>query len=144
MGVSGAVRCTCYEDGRATPPPVPVRVSSYDELSAVDGSDLREWQQDACEHPGMEIAGLDLGWRFMRSFYAELSASPDVYPVLLGNVPQWNGGWYLSPDEAGRALEELRTFKASHERAAERYLAYEQTLALCLAAVRTNHHVVWG
>jgi len=138
------VRCICYEEGRAALPPVPVRVTSHDELVAEDGRSLLEWQRDACEHPGMEAAGLDLGWRFVRSFYAELSAGPEAYPVLLENVPQWNGDWYLSPADAALALEELQSFEAAVEGAAERFLAYEQTLALCLAAVRTGHHVVWG
>ncbi len=111
------VRCTCYEEGLATPPPVPVRVDEHDELRAVDPQEsgrVWDWMRTACAHPGMAAAELHLGWRFIRSFRDDIVAAGDAYPVLRDNVPDVNGGWYLTPAEAARALVELERFVADH------------------------------
>ena len=73
------------------------------------------WIRTACAHSDMAEAELDLGWRFVRSFYAELeNAGTNVYPILLANVPQWDGAWFMTPSQAATALIELRRFDAEH------------------------------
>jgi hypothetical protein len=118
MSVTGEVRCLCYENGLASPPPVPVRVDERDQLQPVRDEDrpaVRAWIRSACAHPDMAEAEFDLAWRFVRSFYAELDhAGTNVYPTLLANLPRWNGAWFMTPGEAAAALRELQRFDAEH------------------------------
>lgn len=118
MGIRGDVRCVCYEKGLAAPPPVPVRIEVRDQLRPIDGAAhnaVRDWMRTSCIHPDMAEAELGLSWLHTRSFYDRLeSVGEDVFPVLLANVPQWNGPWWMTPDEAARALDELRRFDADH------------------------------
>jgi hypothetical protein len=120
MGIDASVRCRCYEDGKAAPPPVPVRVDEHDEIRAVDPADsgaLLDWRRSACEHPRMEAVELSLGWAWVRSFRDALveAGGADQYPILLANLPEWNGAFYVSPAESAAALDELRRFTESVE-----------------------------
>ncbi|WUH98725.1 hypothetical protein OHR68_35275 [Spirillospora sp. NBC_00431] len=118
MGIDASVRCTCYEDGKAEPPPVPVRVDEHDEIRAVEPADsgaLLDWRRSACEHPWMRAVELSLGWAWVRSFRDALEDAGGAgrYPTLLANLPEWNGAFYLSPAESAAALDELRRFTES-------------------------------
>ncbi|MFC9976599.1 hypothetical protein ACFVH6_37445 [Spirillospora sp. NPDC127200] len=120
MGIQVSVRCTCYEDGKAAPPPVPVRVDEHDEICAVDPAAhgaLLDWRRSGCEHPWMGVVERSLGWGWVRSFRDALedSGGADQYPVLLANLPEWNGAFYVSPTESAAALDELRRFVESVE-----------------------------
>lgn len=121
MGISGSVRCTCYEDGLASPP-APVRVDEHDGIHAVDPTDeatVRAWRRTACRHADMDLAKLDLGWRFVRSFRSGLEEMGAArFPVLLETVPDWNGAFWITPAEAAAALAELRAFEAEVGRTA--------------------------
>lgn len=120
MGIDASVRCTCHEDGKAAPPPVPVRVDEHDEIRAADPADssaVLDWRRSACEHPWMQAVELSLGWAWVRSFrYAlEDAGGAGRYPILLANLPEWNGAFYVSPAESAAAVDELRRFTESVE-----------------------------
>lgn len=117
MGIAGQVRCTCYEDGSATPPPVPVRVDEHGDIQPVESA-LRDavwtWMRTACRHEGMNLAEFGLGWSHVRSFRAALEAAgAERFPVLLASLPEWNYSIRLTPAEAATALGELDRFAAA-------------------------------
>ncbi|MER6944309.1 hypothetical protein ABT294_09825 [Nonomuraea sp. NPDC000554] len=110
MGFSGWVRCRCHEEKLSVPAPVPVRIDDQDEIVAVHEGDrarLRNWQRDACPHPDMAIAELSCANWELWQITAAVESFGDAFPVLLENVPRWHGSWWLTPEEARRALAEL-------------------------------------
>lgn len=111
MGVTGWVRCRCFEQGLAVSPPGPVRVGEHDELEA-SGADLRDWTRTGCRHPGMRVAELDLNWQAVRVLRGALErcGDRDHFPVLLESIPQWTGSWWFTPAAAETALAEFDGF----------------------------------
>jgi hypothetical protein len=141
MGIDASVRCKCFEDGKAAPPPAPVRVDEYDEIRAVDPANsgvLRDWRRSACEHPWMEAVKLSLGWAWVRSFRDALEDAGGArqYRILLGNLPEWNGAFYVSPAESAAALDELRRFVQSVEVVDEELLVTGDGVEVGWKAVR--------
>ncbi len=75
MPASASIRCRCWEEGKTTPPPVPVYLDAdVDSLSCRFNGSLKEidraqslfseWEETCCEHKRME------------AFFAEFSRTP--------------------------------------------------------------------
>jgi hypothetical protein len=61
----------------------------------------------------MHVYETSMSWFSVRGIRAALEAAgPRRSPVLLEGIPQWNGSFGMAPEEAARALEELRRFRA--------------------------------
>lgn len=124
MGLDATVRCTCWEEGKTTPPPVARSRIRLD--AATDDLDLdlpwdgnheahaafQDWLESCCEHPRMRFAWERISsWAGVRHFQNALRAlGADKFPRLLAAIPDTNGGM-TKPADAGACLAELSAFE---------------------------------
>ncbi len=125
MGLDAYVRCTCWEKGKTTPPPVPrarvVLGSERDELELDlpwEGhreahAAFQDWLEACCPHPRMQLAFERIStWGGVRHFQAALrTIGADKFPNLLAAIPDTNSGRTEARD-AKRCLEDLARFEA--------------------------------
>jgi hypothetical protein len=123
MGLDASVMCCCFQMGRTTEPPFPrewleIDDEGYLNLKAeFDSNDtfamLYAWQQECCEHSGLDQASEHLAnWSGYRLFQEALgSVGWDRFPVLHRELPEANGG-RMDARSAALALEELADFRA--------------------------------
>ncbi|PRY00523.1 hypothetical protein [Allonocardiopsis opalescens] len=121
MGLDAFVRCRCWDDGLVSEPPVPRGLIAVDDEGHLgvpeDVPDelyhrFLDWAESgACAHDDMqELSRRVANWSGYRLFQdAARTLGAERLPVLCGRLPEANGG-LLGPDEAGRALAELRVF----------------------------------
>lgn len=124
MGLSAAVRCRCWEEGKITSPP-PFAEHVYLDGEGWLGLDLSwaehqeehsafdDWMRNCCAHPDMERAWVSISnWGGYRLFQQQMrDFGLEHFPVLTEVLPEVNGG--LAPAEkAAAALEELDRFCA--------------------------------
>jgi hypothetical protein len=124
MGLDASVSCTCYGEGRASPPPVPPELIVVDDDGWIelnlpyDGNEERfaqfdGWRYTACGHEDMAAARVRVSnWSGYRAFQQALGqAGWGRFPTLREELPNANQG---STDAAAarRALEELAAFRA--------------------------------
>jgi hypothetical protein len=123
MGLDASVMCNCFRQQRTSNPPVPrewlhIDEDGYLSLRPERESDeaffkVYEWEQTACEHPGMEQASEHIGnWSGYRAFQEALEqAGWHLFPTLEAELPENNGG-QTSPASARLCLEELACFRS--------------------------------
>src|SRR4029453_19048216 len=123
MGLDASVLCTCYREGRTTPPPFNPELLVFDDDGwpdldrPYDGNEERygrfdSWLRTCCEHEDMEAASVRVSnWDGYRAFQAALAqAGWERFPTLHQELPKVNGGT-TTPAAAARALEELAAFR---------------------------------
>ena len=130
MGLDAYVTCRCWEDGLCDPPislasrlwydPVraEVNVRELEGLSAQESlalylQDDLWFEESACAHRTMRIALERISnWGGLRAFkHALRSLGEDIYPTLLREIPNTNGG-VTQPADARLCLAELSRFSA--------------------------------
>jgi hypothetical protein len=123
MGLDAFVCCTCYREGRATPPPFPADLLEFDETGepelAVPWDDEHEelhnrfwdWLETCCPHKDMHYESVRVSnWGGYRSFQQALGrAGWERFPTLRAELPESNGG-IMSAEAAARALQDLAVF----------------------------------
>lgn len=123
MGLDASVRCTCYEDGRTLPPPVPAELLAFDDEGWLqldlpyEGNEeqfarFARWWSASCEHEDMRAARVHVSnWSGYRAFQQALGrAGWARFPTLKAELPEVNGG-STSAAAAALALEELAWFR---------------------------------
>lgn len=139
MGLDAFVRCNCWEEGRTTPPPVPVDFIYLDEegylslnLPYRDNEEQHHafdyWRARCCEHDNMEYVSVHVSnWGGYRSFQQALGkAGWEHFPTLRAELPNANGGQLL-PASAARALQELRYFQERADLGSNTFLIDTET-----------------
>jgi hypothetical protein len=126
MGMDAFVRCRCWEEGKAGHCPFPelARISSEDNRLEFDRpwegheqehATFDTWMNNACDHPGMEIARERISnWGGYRLFQAALRTGGERFAALLEALPNGNGGLTSSID-AKRCLASLEAFATQGE-----------------------------
>lgn len=117
MGYGAFVPCTCHQEGRTTPPPVPVRWNAEDGQWEADPEDdetwwaAYHWTQTACEHPHMQRLSAYLtnvsGMAYLRGAAEELGL---VH--LRAALPVLNGG-HVTAAQAALILPELNVLEGT-------------------------------
>ncbi|WP_224248525.1 hypothetical protein [Hyalangium gracile] len=130
----GEVPCTCWREGRTTPPPPLIREHVIEGKGGFPWLDL-PWEKDSpewkafnewgcsarCLHRSVFVGLFEEvgGWNSLSLLYQKLeSAGPDRYPTLLAVVPTWEtvSSWFqkkvVSPEDSARALSEIQAFRA--------------------------------
>jgi hypothetical protein len=123
MGMDAYVRCNCWEQGKCSPPPVPVVANGSfmnpvhrDDLSDEENDELAElvidWQETACEHLMMDYAHEHIGtWSGYHHFcYGLERVGWNFFPSLHQELPQHNGG-ETYPENARKCVAELDVFE---------------------------------
>jgi hypothetical protein len=123
MGLDATVMCTCYAEGRTTPPPVAPSLVHVDDDGYLalrggygdsEAMDLRfeAWLRTACAHEDMDHATEHIAnWTGYRLFQQALAdAGWERFPVLREELPERNGG-FTSAAQAERGLVELQHFR---------------------------------
>ncbi|WP_433657847.1 hypothetical protein ACQPW1_39160 [Nocardia sp. CA-128927] len=125
MGLDAFVRCSCWQDGRTTTPPVPAHLIVEDGEGYLTLSVSYEGHEDqyhrfdgwihsgACPHKRMESASERIAnWSGYRLFQSALDAVGAAdFPTLSAELPNANGG-LLQPTSAAAALIEVAAFRA--------------------------------
>jgi hypothetical protein len=124
MGLDASVMCTCYQDGRALPPPCDPSLLVFDDgwleldVPFDDNVELHtgfdRWLAEGCEHPRMEVASVRVSnWSGYRAFQQALERAGGRarFPTLYAELPEVNGGT-TDAGAAAQALAELATFRA--------------------------------
>jgi hypothetical protein len=118
MGIYARVRCNCWEAGQTSEPPVPrdwLRIGECGFLGAYadratdeDFEKVLEWQESACDHPGMALASERIasyrGFEHFQEVLSRVSGQP--FPTLVAEPGQSHPN-QTSPETAERALAEL-------------------------------------
>lgn len=125
MGLDAYVRCTCWEEGKTSPPPVPrARVVLNPESDELDldlpweghreaHAAFQDWLETCCPHSRMQLASERISsWAGVRHFQAALrTLGADRFKTLLAAIPDTNSGRTDARD-AKACLEELGRFEA--------------------------------
>ncbi|SMD21082.1 hypothetical protein [Kibdelosporangium aridum] len=152
MGLDAFVMCRCWQDGLATPPPIPaewLRVENsmfeiVDEHDTLENSmAVDRWQYDACPHPNMEAAEERVAnWSAYRLFQTALKhVGWQHFPALKANLPEANGG-QMPAAAAAVVLDELAYFNAQPQVGEETRLVNEDTAATVMVYVPSYDGVV--
>jgi len=117
MGLDAYVVCRCWEEGRASAPPIPVRMGvegiepAENDVSLAKLMEADQWKISACEHEDMDYAAAHIGnWPWVRMFQDALAnLDPRTYATLSGVIPTANGGT-VSAEVAATCLTQLDQF----------------------------------
>lgn len=121
MGLDAYVRCNCWEEGLATPPPRPQFVRLDEDGNILFDLPYRghekdhllfdNWLRTCCPHPEMEYSSEHIanwgGYRFFRSMLEQIGW--EHFPTLEWELPEANGG-QTGPEASKRAMSELDLF----------------------------------
>lgn len=136
MGVSAAIACNCYRDGKvASPPPFPPEYLVLDKsgLHLAEGHDsiknlgiLHNWQFASCPHQGNHVFDI-CSWSCYRWFSSALSEIGwECFPTL--QVPFNEEVWNETPSErCHAAIEEIDYFLSLGEIGKKTVLVEEKT-----------------
>lgn len=120
MGLDAYVPCRCWQDGKASPPPVELASLTVDEAGHVVPTvpyaaspglhkQVHEWRQTACPHEDMDEATARIAnWAGLRQFKTALTEAGE-FPTLHAILPDGNYGM-ADPAESAAALAELARF----------------------------------
>ena len=121
MGLDAIVRCTCFAQGLASSPPVPITLDEWGfpnfdldaESNQSDYGRYISWMESCCAHPLMCYASERIGnWRACRAFREALGqAGWSWFPTLAHELPRENSG-ETEPAAAAEALRELALFRS--------------------------------
>src|SRR5215471_284517 len=109
MGLDAVVRCSCFEQGRTTKPPVPrewIGVDEHGYLALLPEHEedeeaqekFEEWLPDCCPHGGVFASAFVTNWTGYQAFCEALErVGWEHFPVLQAELPEGNDG--LTPPE---------------------------------------------
>ncbi|WP_224369838.1 hypothetical protein [Hyalangium versicolor] len=135
-GLIGEVPCTCWREGRTSPPPPLIRERVIEgkggfptldipwEQDSPEWKAFNDWAQTAtCLHRSRFLGMFEEveRWHNLLLLHQKMESSgPDRYPTLRAVVPTWEtiSSWFMkkvvASEDSARALAEIQAFRIDH------------------------------